>query len=274
MFQGFGLGLRVPHYAAFLETTPAVDFVEVISENFMGAGGRPLAVLERVRSSYPVALHGVSLSLGSADGLRPGYLERLRALVDRVEPLFVSDHLAWTGVSGTNTHDLLPLPLTAEALEIAVQAVDRTQEALGRTILVENPSTYLRFEEDEMPEGAFLAALTERSGCLLLLDLNNVHVSAKNHGFDPVAYLESLPADRVRQFHLAGHSQGPEGLLIDTHDAETPAEVLALYAAAVRRFGPQAAMIERDDDIPPLATLLDELERVRALAAASLSAAP
>ncbi len=262
----FGLGLRKPHYADFLdgETPVAVDFVEVISENFMVEGGRPLDVLRRVRERHPVALHGVSMSLGSADGLDAEYLRRLRALVDAVDPLFVSDHLSWSRIGGFNSHDLLPLPYTEEALDIVSTNVMRTQDALGQTMLVENPSSYLSFDGD-MSEWCFLHALCMRTGCDLLLDVNNVFVSATNHGFDPIAYLAGLPERRVRQIHLAGHSQGRD-LLIDTHDKPVPASVWSLYAAALRLTGPVATMIERDDDIPPLAELLAELDMARHIA--------
>lgn len=266
-FTGFGVGLRPPHYSGFIEGEPRVDFVEVISENFMVAGGRPLTVLDRVRERYPVALHGVSMSLGSAGGLDRAYLLRLKALADRVRPLWVSDHLCWTGVDGFNTHDLLPLPLTGDALETVCANIRHAQDILERPLLVENASTYLTFAADELTEWDFLAELCRRTGCHLLLDVNNVHVSAANHGFDPLAYLDALPVERVRQMHLAGHTRGRSGLLIDTHDQPVPDAVWSLYAAACRRFGPVATLIERDDDIPPLETLLAELNRARGLAA-------
>ncbi len=264
-FDGFGLGLRPPHYQDFLTTAVPVDFVEVISENFMIDGGRPLHVLDQIREHHPVALHGVSMSLGSADGLDRDYLLRLRKLVDRVQPLFVSDHLCWTRVAGFNSHDLLPLPYTDEALDLFCASVTQAQDAIGRAMLIENPSTYLNFAQSTMSEWEFLAALCARTGCFLLLDVNNIYVSAMNHGFDPHAYLAGVPADRVRQIHLAGHSQGRE-LLIDTHDQPVPDPVWALYDAALRRIGRVATMIERDDKIPPLAELLVELETARAIA--------
>jgi hypothetical protein len=265
-FAGFGLGMRKPHYPAYLAGEVPVDFVEVISENFMVEGGRPLRVIDQVRTHYPVALHGVSMSIGSAEGLNRDYLRRLRALADRVQPLWISDHLCWTGAHGFNSHDLLPMPYTREALEIVRRNLEQAQEALGRPMLLENPSSYVTFAHDEMPEWAFVAELVRRSGCFLLLDVNNVFVTARNHGFDPAEYLAAVPADRVRQIHLAGHSQGREGLLIDTHDAPTSDPVWALYEGAVARFGPVATMIERDDEIPPLETLLDELAIARRLA--------
>ncbi len=262
----FGLGLRKPHYADFLDGAAVpVDFVEVISENFMIEGGRPLDVLRRVRERHPVALHGVSMSVGSADGLREDYLLRLRALVDMVEPLFVSDHLSWSRIGNFNSHDLLPLPYTEEALQIVCENVDRAQEALGRSMLIENPSSYIALD-GEMTEWEFLDAICARTGSELLLDVNNIFVSASNHGFDPVAYLAGIPARRVRQVHLAGHSQGRD-LLIDTHDKPVCDAVWSLYAAALRKLGPVSTMIERDDDIPPLGELLAELEVARGIAA-------
>jgi uncharacterized protein (UPF0276 family) len=263
----FGLGLRRPHYGDFLDRDKpvAVDFVEVISENYMVDGGRPLDILTRVRERHPVALHGVSMSLGSADGLRADYLQRLRSLVDAIDPLFVSDHLSWSRIGRFNSHDLLPLPYTREALDVVCANVDRAQSALGRTILVENPSSYIAFQGD-MTEWEFLAAVCERTGCGLLLDINNIFVSASNHGFDPFAYLAGVPLRSVRQIHLAGHSQGRE-LLIDTHDRPVPDSVWALYEHLVARLGPTAIMIERDDGIPPLPELLAELDIARRIAA-------
>lgn len=261
-FAGYGLGLRKPHYADFLSHRVAVDFVEVISENFMVDGGKPRQILRDVRAMYPVALHGVSMSIGSADGLDGAYLQRLRALVDEIEPLFVSDHLCWTRIEGFNSHDLLPLPYTAEALDLVCANIDRAQDALGRTMLIENPSTYIDFAPADMTEWEFLDAMAARTGCGLLLDVNNVYVSACNHGFDAIAYLDGVPHDRVRQLHLAGHSQGKE-LLIDTHDTPVPASVWDLYAHVIPKLGPVATMIERDDDIPPLGDLLDELAVAR-----------
>jgi uncharacterized protein (UPF0276 family) len=261
----FGLGLRKPHYGDFLDGAAVdVDFVEVISENFMVEGGRPLDVLRRVRDRHPVALHGVSMSVGSADGLREDYLQRLRLLVDAVEPLFVSDHLSWSRIGRFNSHDLLPLPYTEEALAVVCANVDRAQEVLGRRMLFENPSSYIAFP-GQMTEWEFLAAMCARTGCELLLDVNNVFVSASNHGFDPMSYFSGIPAQHVRQVHLAGHSQGRE-MLIDTHDRPVCDSVWSLYDAALQRLGPVATMIERDDDIPPLADLLAELDIARDIA--------
>lgn len=262
----FGLGLRRPHYGDFLdhEAPVPVDFVEVISENYMVEGGKPLDILRRVRERHPVFLHGVSMSLGSADGLRADYLSRLRALVDVIEPAIVSDHLSWSRIEGFNSHDLLPIPYTKEALDVVCANIDRAQTALGRAMLIENPSSYIAFPGD-MTEWEFLNAVCARTGCGLLLDVNNIYVSATNHGFDAIAYLDGIPTERVRQIHLAGHSQG-RNILIDTHDKPVPDPVWALYAAAIDRLGPVATMIERDDDIPPLADLLAELAVARHIA--------
>ena len=262
-FQGFGLGLRPDHYNDFLERRVGVDFVEVISENFLVDGGRPLRVLERIRERYCVAMHGVSMSVGSADGLNDDYLQRLKILADRVQPLWVSDHLCWTGLEGFNSHDLLPLPYTEEALDLVCANVHHAQEVLQRPLLLENPSSYMTFTHDEMSEWTFLARLCRRTGCFLLLDINNIHVSASNHGFDSLAYLDGLPLECVRQIHLAGHSRHANGLLIDTHDQPVPDPVWQLYGEAAQRCGDVATMIERDDDIPPLDDLLAELELAR-----------
>jgi uncharacterized protein (UPF0276 family) len=272
-FQGFGLGLRPQHYQDFLDRDVPVDFVEVISENFMVAGGRPLKVLDAVRERYPVAMHGVSMSIGSADGLNLDYLVRLRALADRVQPLWVSDHLCWTGIDGFNSHDLLPLPYTEEAMAVVCANIAFAQDVLERPLLLENPSTYMSFADDEMSEWAFLTEMCRRTGCFLLLDVNNIYVSATNHGFDPLSYLAGVPGDRVRQIHLAGHSKGDRGLLIDTHDHLVPDPVWSLYETACRRLGAVATMIERDDEIPPLEALLAELDIARARASLRLRAA-
>lgn len=271
-FSGYGLGLRKPHYAEFIGHRVAVDFVEVISENFMVDGGKPRQILRDVRDRYPVALHGVSMSIGSADGLDGAYLTRLRALVDEIEPLFVSDHLSWTRIEGFSSHDLLPLPYTNEALELVCANIGRAQDALGRAMLIENPSTYIDFVGADMTEWQFLDAMCAQSGCGLLLDVNNVFVSATNHGFDAIEYLNGVPHRRVRQIHLAGHSQGSE-LLIDTHDQPVPTSVWDLYAHVLPMLGPVATMIERDDDIPPLHELLAELAVARQIGGRSLAKA-
>ena len=266
-FDGFGLGLRRTHYADFLEGEVPVDFIEVISENFMVEGGNPLRVLTQVREKMPVILHGVSMSIGSAHGLDEDYLRRLKALADRIEPLWVSDHLCWTRTSAHNSHDLLPLPYTEEALEVVCANIMNAQDTLGRAMLFENPSSYLAFPEDEMREWEFIAEMARRTGCYLLLDVNNIYVSAHNHGFDAREYLRGLPHDRVRQIHLAGHTDGP--IKIDTHDQPVCDGVWQLYAEAMELVGPVATMIERDDGIPPLPELLAELGQARELAASA-----
>lgn len=263
-FSGFGLGLRREHYRDFLEGDVAVDFVEVISENFMVDGGRPLRVLEQVRAKLPVILHGVSMSVGSAHGLDRDHLARLKMLADRIEPLWVSDHLCWTRTDAHNSHDLLPLPLTRAAMNTVCDNIDLAQETLGREMLFENPSSYLTFPDDEMTEWEFLTEMSRRTGCYLLLDINNIYVSACNHGFDPMAYLSGIPADRVRQVHLAGHTPGD--IVIDTHDQPVCDAVWHLYASAMGMLGEVAVMVERDDAIPPLPDLLVELKCARTLA--------
>jgi uncharacterized protein (UPF0276 family) len=267
---GFGLGLRVEHFAQILADPPAVDWFEIISENFMVAGGKPRRHLEFVRERYPLAMHGVSLSIGGSDPLDMNYLRALKRLMRDVEPAWVSDHLCWTGVDGINSHDLLPLPYTEEAVAHVSSRVGQVQDFLGREILLENLSSYVEFGDSQMPEWEFVAEITRRSGCRLLLDVNNIQVSARNHGFDPLDYLAGLPSDRVWQIHLAGHSDYGD-YVIDTHDHDVPAEVWSLYEAAIRRLGPVSTMIERDDHIPPLPELLAELQLARAAHARALS---
>lgn len=270
--SAYGLGLRKEHYRDFLDGDVPIDFVEVISENFMVDGGQPRDILRRVREKHPVALHGVSMSIGSADGLDIAYLRRLKALADDVQPLFVSDHLSWSRMAGFSSHDLLPVPYTEEALALVCRNIDMAQDTLGRSMLFENPSSYVVFDGAAMSEWQFLAEMSKRTGCGLLLDINNVYVSASNHGFDAHAFLRGIPADRVRQIHLAGHTQGP-GLLIDTHDQPVCDEVWALYRTAMTLLGPVATMIERDDAIPPLSELLGELAVAREVGLAVREAA-
>ena len=265
---GFGLGLRTPHYEAILQTLPKVDWFEVISENYMVPGGKPLDYRDRIRSHYPMVMHGVSLSIGGTDALNPEYLKQLKALAERIEPAWISDHLCWTGTDGKNLHDLLPLPYTEEALKHVVDRVSQVQDFLGRRMLLENVSSYVSYHQSEMPEWDFVAAVAERADCLLLLDVNNVYVSSVNHGFDPVEYLQGIPVDRVQQFHLAGHSHCGD-YIVDTHDAAIVDPVWDLYAAAVRRFGAVSSMIERDDNIPELQELLLELDQARRIAASA-----
>ena len=232
-------------------------------------GGRPLHYLMRIRERFPVVLHGVSLSIGSTDRLDRAYLKDLSALVKRVQPEWVSDHLCWTGVAGRNLHDLMPLPYTEEALGHVVCRVREVQDVLGRRILLENVSSYVAFRSSAMSEWDFLAALAVEADCDILLDVNNIYVSAHNHGFEALAFLDAMPRARVRQIHLAGHENRGD-LIIDTHDAPVIDPVWALYGEALRRFGPVPTMIERDDRIPPLGTLVRELDRARAVATETL----
>jgi uncharacterized protein len=266
---GFGLGLRPAHYEAILKSKPRVDWFEALSENYMIPGGRPLYYLDRIRARYPVVLHGVSLSIGSTDALDRNYLRELKLLAQRVEPEWISDHLCWTGVAGRNLHDLMPLPYSEEALRHVVQRVREVQDVLGRRILLENVSSYVTYQSSEMTEWQFLAALANEADCDLLLDVNNIYVSAFNHGFDALEFLDGVPRSRVKQIHLAGHSNCGD-LIIDTHDAPVINPVWDLYAEALRRLGPVSTMIERDDDIPPLATLVRELGRARMITTAML----
>ena len=264
-FLGFGLGLRPEHYLEVLESRPNVDWFEIISENYLVDGGKPLHYLDRIREHYPMVMHGVSLSIGGSDPLDFEYLAALKQLAGRVEPAWVSDHLCWTGIDGRNLHDLLPLPYTEEAIAHVAERVGRVQDYLGRRILIENVSSYVTYTDSRIPEWEFLSAVAERADCHVLLDVNNVYVSARNHGFDPLAYLDGVPGERVRQIHLAGHSHNG-ALIIDTHDHPVPDPVWELYVEAVARLGPVSTMIERDDDIPPLDVLLAELVRARSLA--------
>jgi len=257
--SGCGIGLRREHYETVLDERPDVPWFEVISENFMVDGGRPLHVLESVRRDYPVALHGVSLSLGSAEPPDAAQLRRLRQLADWVEPAIVSDHLCWTRLGGHTSHDLLPLPFTEHAVRAAAVNIRRVQDALGRRILVENVSSYVRFRESEMEEWEFVAAVAERADCDLLLDVNNVYVNARNHGFDPVRYLAGIPVDRVQQIHLAGHEDHGD-VVIDTHDHPICDAVWDLYRVAIARFGGVPTLIERDANVPALPALLAEAQ--------------
>jgi uncharacterized protein (UPF0276 family) len=261
-----GIGLRAAHYAEVLEGRPAVGWLEVHSENYFGGGGRPLDYLERIRANYPISLHGVGLSLGSTDPLDPAHLGKLKALVQRIEPGFVSDHLSWGSVDGRYFNDLLPLPYTEEALRHFCWRVIDAQEFLGRRILIENPSTYLQFAESIIPEPEFLREVARITGCGILLDVNNVHVSAFNHGFDAARYLDAIPPRCVGELHLAGHTRvgdGHDALLIDTHSLPVSDPVWSLYERALQRFGPVPTLIEWDAELPPLATLVAEAGRAQ-----------
>ncbi len=270
--MGVGVGLRPVHYAEIFERAEAgggqdrlgVDWFEILSENYMVPGGKPLRMLDRVCELRPVALHGVSLNIGSVDPLDEDYLDALERLIERTSPRWVSDHLCWTGVGGHPLHDLIPLPYCDEAIEHVATRVQRVQQRLGRRIALENASSYLSFARDAMPEWEFISQLAEEADCLILLDVNNVFVSAHNHGFDPTAYIDGIRGERVAQIHLAGHSeQAP--LLIDTHDHPVCDAVWSLYAYTLERFGPVSTSIEWDDQIPPFSRLLEEAERARKL---------
>lgn len=262
-----GIGLRAPHYAQVLERRPPLAFLEVHSENFFAAGGAALAWLEAFRAAYPLSLHGVGLSLGSTDRLDASHLARLRSLIDRFEPMLVSEHLSWSSHAGHHANDLLPLPYTEEALAHVCMRVQQVQEELGRRLLVENVSSYFAFPGADIPEWEFLAEVARRSGCAILLDLNNIWVSAANHGFDASRYLEAIDARSVEEIHLAGFESEPEsGLLIDTHGAAVSEPVWALHDAALARFGPRPTLVEWDTAIPALDVLLAEAQRAEAAA--------
>jgi uncharacterized protein (UPF0276 family) len=262
---GFGLGLRVPHYEHVLQHKPPVDWFEVLSENYMVAGGKPRYYLGQIREHYPVAMHGVSLSIGSTDPLNLDYLRKLKTLANEIQPAWISDHLCWTSCHNTNSHDLLPLPYNEATLKHVAERIRQVQDFLGRRILIENVSSYLTYRASEMTEWEFLMAVAEQADCLILLDINNIYVSACNHGFQPEDYLQHINASRVQQFHLAGHTRQGD-FLIDTHDQPVPDPVWALYTQALAQFGPVTTMIERDDNIPDFDELLDELNQARSLA--------
>jgi uncharacterized protein (UPF0276 family) len=264
-YLGFGLGLRPDHYEIILEQKPALDWFEIITENYLIPGGKPLYYLDRIRELYPMVMHGVSLSIGGSDPLDMHYLQQVKDLAARVEPEWISDHLCWTGVNGVNLHDLLPLPYTQEAIKHVVSHIQQVQEFLGRRILIENVSSYLTYAQSEMTEWDFLAEIAEQADCHILLDVNNIYVSAFNHDFNPREYLNKLPKHRVGQIHLAGHSNQGD-YIIDTHDAPVIQPVWDLYADTLKQFGAISTMIERDDNIPELHELLAEVEHARAIA--------
>jgi uncharacterized protein len=263
-----GIGFRAAHERAFVEGRPRVDWVEVHSENYFGAGGAAHTTLEVVRRDYPLSFHGVGLSLGSSDSLDRGHLRRLRALVDRYEPGLVSEHLSWSSVGGRFLNDLMPLPVTREALELVVLHVDETQEALGRPILLENVTSYLEFAAAEMPEPCFMSEIAQRTGCGILLDVNNLYVNERNHGASAADFIDTLAPELVGEIHLAGHSvhdyEG-EQVVVDTHNARVSPAVLSLYARAVARCGRVPTLIEWDSDLPALGVLLDEARRANAI---------
>jgi uncharacterized protein (UPF0276 family) len=265
---GIGLGLRAAYYAEILEKQPQIDWFEATSENYLGidggVGARPLKVLEKIRKNYPVVLHGVSLSIGSTDPLNLDYLSKLKTLAETIQPAFLSDHFCWTGVSGENLHDLLPLPYTEEVIQHLVPRIQKVQDLLGRRMVFENVSSYLTFEHSEMTEWEFITEICKRTDSGILLDVNNIYVSAVNHGFDPLEFLRGIPHDRVAQIHLAGHSkQG--GYLIDTHDQPVSEPVWNLFGEAVKIFGPVSSMIERDGNFPDFQEIQKEVSRAESI---------
>lgn len=264
-FLGFGLGLRTEHYLDIIENHPSIDWFEILTENYLVPGGKPLYYLDQIKEHYPIVMHGVSMSLGSADPLNKHYMQQVKDLAARVNAKWVSDHVCWTGVHGKNTHDLLPLPYTEEAVKHFASKIRQAQDILNRPILIENASTYVTFSHSTMTEWDFLREVTELADCYLLLDINNIYVSSFNHGFDANEYLTAIPAHRVKQFHLAGHTNNGDHI-IDTHDHDVIDPVWQLYAKALNHCGKISTMIERDDHIPPLASLMKELEQAKHIA--------
>ena len=262
---GFGLGLRTDHYETILSEKPSVDWFEILTENYLGPGGKPLYFLEKIREHYPMVMHGVSMSIGSVDPLDKIYLEQVKSLANKIKPNWISDHLCWTGTQGKNMHDLLPLPYTEEAINHIVNRIQQVQDFLGQQILIENVSSYLTYQQSEMTEWDFLKEISERADCFILLDVNNIYVSSINHEFNPLDYIHAMPKDRVYQIHLAGHSD-MGNYIIDTHDHDIVEPVWKLYTDALRHCGEVSTMIERDDNIPSLENLLDELNHARKLA--------
>ena len=263
--SGFGLGLRSAHYSDFLAARQPLDWLEIITDNYLVDGGKPLVMLDTLRRDYPMAMHGVAMSIGAPGGVDLGYLRQVKTLADRIDPLWVSDHLCWIGPGPQQLHDLYPLPYTEEAARHVIAQIQRAQDVLQRRLVLENVSSYIDFQHSYASEWQFLTHIANEADCLLLVDVNNVYVSSVNHGFDAMQYLQALPAGRVQQIHLAGHSHRGEHI-IDTHDHPVAPAVWDLYAQACRLFGPVAAMIERDANIPDLSTLLDELALARGIA--------
>ena len=260
----YGLGLRPAHYEAILATKPIVDWFEIITEDFIDLSGRDFDYLNQIRAYYPVSLHGVSLSIGSCDPLNLDYLQALQKLIHHVDPILVSDHFCWTGINGINTHDLLPLPYTSEAISHLVSRIQYVQDFLQRRLMFENVSSYASFQSSEFTEWEFIAEICKRADCDVLLDINNIYVNAFNHGFSAEKYLQGMKRDRVKQFHLAGHKHC-QTHIIDTHDAAISSDVWDLYSKAVKLFPSVPLIIERDSDIPPLQALLDELDKAKAI---------
>lgn len=262
LFLGFGLGLRTEHYDEILSHHPPIDWFEIVTENYLVPGGKPLYYLDQIAEKYPLVMHGVSMSIGSTDELNWTYLREVKALANRIQPKWISDHLCWTGIHGKNMHDLLPLPYTEESINHIVHRIQQIQDFLGQQILIENVSSYVNFKQSTLHEWEFLTEISERADCLLLLDINNIYVSSYNHEFDPLEYMNAVPAHRVQQIHLAGHSNMGD-YIIDTHDHPIVNSVWDLYKTAIERFGAVSTMIERDDHIPVLAELITELNHAR-----------
>jgi len=255
---GLGVGLRTPHYAHILSEKPDIGFFEILTENYLDTGGRPLYLLDQITELYPVVMHGVSMSIGSTDPIDFDYLAKVKALAARTGALWVSDHICWTGVLGRNTHDLLPLPYNEESLAHSVERIKVVQDYLDRPLVLENPSTYLEFAESDMEESEFVARLAEEADCGLLLDVNNVYVSAFNHGFDPVAYIDAIPGERVCQYHLAGHTNKGTHI-IDTHNDHVVDPVWELFGHTIHHVGLRATLLEWDADIPPFGIVHQEV---------------
>lgn len=264
-YLGHGIGLRPIHYQAILETKPKLDWLEVMTEDYLNIGGRPLHYLHQIREHYPIVMHGVSLSIGSSDAVNLDYLQQLKNLAHELQPKWISDHLCWTGINHLNMHDLLPLPYTEEAIKHLVAKVKQVQDFLGRQILLENVSSYITYKHSVMPEWEFLNSIAEQADCYLLLDINNIYVSAFNHDFKPEEFLLNIHQHRVKQFHLAGHQQF-DTYIIDTHDQPIVDPVWNLYAQALKHFGKISTLIERDGNIPPLVELLTEVKKARHIA--------
>ncbi len=265
-YLGFGLGLRTDHYQDIIEQHPPIDWFEILTENYLVPGGKPLYYLDQISEKYPIVMHGVSMSLGSIDPLDMDYMAQVKELSKRVKAHWLSDHLCWTGVHQKNMHDLLPLPYTEEALKHVVAKIKQAQDFLEQQILIENVSSYLTYSSSAMTEWDFIREITQQADCLLLLDVNNIYVSSFNHGFDAMDYLAGIPADRVQQIHLAGHTNNGDHI-IDTHDHPVIDPVWELYAKTLNLFGKVSTMIERDDHIPPLSELILELEQAKHIAA-------
>lgn len=263
-FLGYGLGLRTEYYDIILQQQPNVDWFEILTENYMVDGGKPLYYLDAIRERYPMVMHGVSLSIGGTDPLNKDYLAHLKALARRVQPAWISDHLCWTGQGGHNLHDLMPLPYNEETVNHVVERIKQVQEFLGRQILLENVSSYVTYKHSEMSEWEFYRAVVEGADCLMLLDINNIYVSARNHDFQAQEYLDAMPAARVQQMHLAGHTDCGD-YVIDTHDHAVVDPVWKLYEQSLKQFGPVSTMIERDDRFPPFEELMQELAQARSI---------